>query len=280
MASVRRRQLMAELSALRESAGLSHDAAAHRLGWPAARLARIEAGRTAPHPADVRRMLAAYGVTDQGQTAALVALAAGARQHRQWYCAHTSLPDRYDLRAGLTSQASSIRAFTLGTIPGLLQTEGYARAVIRGGPQKLAASQIDARAAARMSSQQVLAGPDPARLWAIVDEAAIRRVAGGPVVMREQLARLAVASEQAGIILQVVPYGAGAHPGLAGSFLIFGFAGRSEPDIVCIEAAGGHLYLDEPADVVPYAAAFDQLRAVALSPGATRELLREAAAAR
>src|SRR5205085_4862665 len=138
----------------------------------------------------------------------------------------------------------------------------YARAVIRGGPQKLAAGQIDARVDARMSSQQLVAGRDPARLWAIVDEAAIRRVVGGPAVMRKQLERLVTASEQAGTILQVVPYGAGAHPGLAGSFLILEFADPSEPDIACIETAGGHLYLDSPGDVAPYATAFDHLRAV------------------
>jgi hypothetical protein len=102
---------------------------------------------------------------------------------------------------------------------------------------------------------------------------------GGPAVMRQQLERLAAASEQAGVIVQVVPYGAGAHPGLAGSFLLLEFAGPAEPDIACIQTVGGHLYLDDPGDVLPYATAFDHLRAVALSPGATREMLREAAAA-
>jgi transcriptional regulator with XRE-family HTH domain len=223
--TVRRRQLMAELKKLREGAGLSQENVAELLDWHATKLMRIETGRTAPHPSDVRLMLGVYGITDKEQVAALVKLAKDARQRGWWYSYRDVLLSRYDFFIGLESEASSIQVFALAMVPGLLQTEEYARAVIRGGPQKLGRNEVDGRIEVRMTRQQVLVKEDPPQLWAILDESVIRRVIGGPVVMRQQLEHLVSVTEQHGITLQVVPYTVDAHPGLAGPFLILGIRG-------------------------------------------------------
>lgn len=128
-----------------------------------------------------------------------------------------------------------------------------------------------------MTRQQVLAREDRPQLWTIMDEAAIWRVVDGPAVMRTQLEYLLDASEHGRTTIQVVPYGAGAHPGQAGPFIILGFAEQNEPDVVYLETVGGNLYVDRPEEVQIFATAFDHLRAAALSPSDTRAMLHAAA---
>ena len=137
--TVRRRQLMAELKRLRDAAGLSQEVVAERLDWHPTKVMRIETGRTSPHPNDVRLMVELYGMTDREQVTALVKLARDARQRGWWYSYRDILLNRYDFFIGLESEAASIRDFELAMMPGLLQTEDYARALIRGGPQELSA---------------------------------------------------------------------------------------------------------------------------------------------
>lgn len=274
--TVRRRQLMAELKRLREAAELTQEHVADQLDWHPTKVMRIETGRTAPHPNDVRLMVDLYGMTDRDQVAALVKLARDARQRGWWYSYRDILLNRYDFFIGLESEASSIRWFELAMVPGLLQTEEYARAVIRGGPQELARDEVEGRVEVRMTRQHVLASDERPQLWAILDESVIRRVVGGPTVMHAQLEHLLAVGEQARTTIQIVPYGAGPHPGLAGPFLILGFAESSEPDVVYLETVGGNLYVDKPEEVRLYATAFDHLRAAALSPAETRVMLRAA----
>ena len=154
---VRRRQLMAELRRLRDAAGLTQEDVAGRLDWHPTKVMRIETGRTAPHPNDVRVMLALYGVSDPEQAAALVKLAQDARQRGWWYSYRDVLLNRYEFFIGLETEASSIRNFELALIPGLLQTEDYARALIGGGPMELDAGDVDRRVEVRMTRQQILA---------------------------------------------------------------------------------------------------------------------------
>src|SRR5215831_10584411 len=135
--TVRRRQLMAELKRLREAAGLTQEDVAEQLEWHPTKVMRIETGRTAPHPNDVRLMVEVYGVTDRDQVIALVKLARDARQQGWWYSYRDVLLNRYDFFIGLESEAASIRDFELAMIPGLLQTEDYARAVISGDSPEL-----------------------------------------------------------------------------------------------------------------------------------------------
>src|SRR5205823_4318273 len=140
---------------------------------------RIETGRTSPHPNDVRLMVEVYGVTDREQAAALVKLARDARQRGWWYSYRDVLLNRYDFFIGLESEASSIRNFELAMIPGLLQTEDYARALISGGPHELSGDEVERRVEVRMTRQEVLAKDDRPQLWVMLDESVIRRVVGG-----------------------------------------------------------------------------------------------------
>jgi transcriptional regulator with XRE-family HTH domain len=275
--TVRRRQLMAELKRLREAADLTQEHVADQLDWHPTKVMRIETGRTAPHPNDVRLMVDLYGMTDRDQVAALVKLARDARQRGWWYSYRDVLLNRYDFFIGLESEASSIRNFEVAMVPGLLQTEDYARALIRGGPMEYDSDEVERRVEVRTTRQRVLAGDDRPQLWAILDESVIRRVIGGAAVMGAQLDHLITAGDQGRTIIQVVPYTAGPHPGLAGSFVVLGFAEPSEPDVVYLETVGGNLYVDKPEEARLYANAFDHLRAAAISPGDTRAMLRAAA---
>jgi len=268
---------MAELKRLREAADLTQEHVAGQLDWHPTKVMRIETGRTAPHPNDVRLMVDLYGMTDRDQVAALVKLARDARQRGWWYSYRDVLLNRYDFFIGLESEADSIRDFELAMIPGLLQTEEYARALIRGGPHELGPDEVERRIEVRMTRQQVLTRDDRPQLWAILDESVIRRVIGNSTVMRAQLGHLIDAAEQARTTIQIVPYNAGPHPGLAGPFIVLGFQEPSEPDVVYLETVGGNLYVDKPEEAQLYATAFDHLRAVALSPADTRVMLGAAA---
>ncbi len=274
---VRRRQLMAELRRLRDAAGMTQEEVADRLDWHPTKVMRIETGRTSPHPNDVRVMLGLFGVTDHEQVGALVKLAQDARQRGWWYSYRDVLLNRYEFFIGLESEASSIRNFELAMIPGLLQTEDYARALISGGPMELDAAEVERRVEVRVTRQLALRRDDRPQLWIIMDEAAIRRTVGGAAVMRAQLEALVLAAEQGKTTIQVVPFGAGAHPGQLGPFVILGYSEPTEPEVVTMETVGGNLYVDKPQEVHLYTTAFDHLRAVALSPSDTRAMLRTAA---
>jgi transcriptional regulator with XRE-family HTH domain len=274
--TVRRRQLMAELRRLREATRLTQEDVAGQLDWHPTKVMRIETGRTAPHPNDVRVMLDVYGLTDADAVVGLIKLAKDARQRGWWYSYRDVLLNRYEFFIGLESEAASIRDFELAMIPGLVQTQDYARALIRG-LMTFDAAEIERRVEVRMTRQELLAKPDRPELWAILDEAAVRRVVGGRAIMRAQLLHLAHSSEHGQTTIQVVPYGAGPHPGLAGPFIVVGFAEPAEPEVVYMETMGGNLYVDKPEEVSLYTTAFDQLRAVALSPAQTRDMLHSLA---
>jgi transcriptional regulator with XRE-family HTH domain len=267
---------MAELRRLREATRLTQEEVATQLDWHPTKVMRIETGRTAPHPNDVRVMLDLYGMTDADAIVGLIKLAKDARQRGWWYSYRDVLLNRYEFFIGLESEAATIRDFGLAMIPGLLQTEDYARALIRG-LMTYDAAEIERRVEVRMTRQELLAKPDRPQLWAILDEAAVRRVVGGQAIMRGQLLHLANSSEHGQTTIQVVPYGAGPHPGLAGPFIVLGFAEPAEPEVVYMETVGGNLYVDKPEEVSLYTTAFDQLRAVALSPAQTRDMLHSLA---
>jgi transcriptional regulator with XRE-family HTH domain len=271
--AVRRRQLMAELKRLRETTGLTQEEVAGQLDWHPTKIMRIETGRTAPHPNDVRVMLALYGVADNGVLAGLLKLAKDARQRGWWYSYKDVLISRFELFLGLESEADTIRDFELAMIPGLLQTDGYARELIRG-LMAFDAAEVERRVELRMARQRILERDDAPQLWAILDEAAVRRVVGGKAIMRAQLRHLAETAEGGKITIQVLPYSAGPHAGQAGPFIILGFAEPIEPEVVYMETVGGNLYVDKPEEVRLFTTVFDQLRAVALSPAQSAAMLQ------
>jgi transcriptional regulator with XRE-family HTH domain len=274
--AVRRRQLMTELKRLREKTGMTQEDVAGQLDWHPTKIMRIETGRTAPHPNDVRVMLGLYKVDDSDILASLLKLAKDARQRGWWYSYKDVLISRFELFLGLESEADTIRDFELTMIPGLLQTSDYARELMRG-LMTFDAAEIERFVELRMARQQILARPDAPQLWAILDEAAIHRVVGGQEIMRAQLLHLADTAAGGKITVQVLPYGAGPHPGQSGPFIILGFAELTEPEVVYMETVGGNLYVDKPEEVRLFTAAFDQLRAVALSPAQSAAMLHSLA---
>ncbi|WP_343069370.1 DUF5753 domain-containing protein [Streptomyces olivoverticillatus] len=175
------------------------------------------------------------------------------------------------------AEACAVRNYESLFIPGLLQTEDYARAVIKGVLPMASAREIEQRVQARVERQVVLGKADPLNLWAIMDEAALRRTVGGPEVMHEQMQHLIAAASEPHMTLQVIPFSAGAHAGMPGSFVLMSFPDVEDPEIIYIDSMAGDLFLEAEADVRRYGAIFDNLRAVALSPDDTSNLIASVA---
>jgi transcriptional regulator with XRE-family HTH domain len=270
------RHLAAELTRRREAAGLSREEAASRLEWSTSTIFRIETGRSHPQPRSVRDLMDLYGITGP-EREGLIQLARDARQPGWWHSFRDVLPNPYEVYIGLETGAVSIRNFEPLLIPGLLQTADYARAMVRGGARELDRDEIERRVEVRLSRQQVLLREDRPRLWAVIDEAVMCRVVGGPAVMAAQLQQLAEAAEHGKTTLQVVPFSAGAHAGTSGPFVILGLPEPAEPDLVYVETLAGDIYLEERADVDRYTLAFERLLAAALHPDDSIALVEAAA---
>jgi transcriptional regulator with XRE-family HTH domain len=274
--TLRARRLALELLRRREAAGLTREEAARQLEWSTSTIFRIETGRSRPQPGNVRVLLELYGVTGPERDG-LIRLAREARQPGWWHSFRDVLPNPYEVFIGLEAGAASIRNFEPVVVPGLLQTDEYARQMSRGGPRELDREDIERRVQVRMERQRILTREDRPRLWAVIDEAAIRRVVGGPEVMAEQLQHLIECAEQGKTTLQVVPFSAGAHAGTTGPFIILDFPEPTDPSVVYVETLAGDLYLEERADVDRYTLAFDRLLAAALHPDDSVRLVQQAA---
>ena len=275
--TVRLRRLAAELRSLRTAAGLTRDEVAARTGINVATLYRIEHARVRPQTRTLRTLLGLYGA-DEPQQAALAGLLRDARQ-RGWLHAYQSgLPEQYTTYIGLEGEARSAWNYESLFVPGLLQTEDYARAVIRAGFPSAGRDEIEGRVKVRIERQEVLHGATPLELWGIVDEAAVRRQVGGAGVIRAQLRWLLDATQLPHVTFQVIPFGAGAHAGMPGSFVFMQFAEATISDVVYIDHMAGELFLEEEMNVRRYKLVFEHLRAVAVSPGASRSLLADLAA--
>jgi transcriptional regulator with XRE-family HTH domain len=274
--TLRARRLALELLRRREAAGLTREETARQLEWSTSTIFRIETGRSRPQPGNVKVLLELYGVTGPERDG-LIRLAREARQPGWWHSFRDVLPNPYEVFIGLEAGAASIRNFEPVVVPGLLQTEEYARQMSRGGPRELDRDDIERRVQVRMERQRILTREDRPRLWAVVDEAVIRRAVGGPEVMAEQLRHLIECAEQGKTTLQVVPFSAGAHAGTTGPFIILDFPEPTDPSVVYVETLAGDLYLEERADVDRYTLAFDRLLAAALHPDDSVRLVQQAA---
>src|SRR5215470_12935803 len=275
--TLRGRRLAMELLRRREAIGMSREEVARQLEWSTSTIFRIETGRSRPQPGNVRVLLELYGVSGPERDG-LIQLAREARQPGWWHSFRDVLPNPYEVFIGLEAGAASIRNFEPVVIPGLLQTEEYARQMSRGGPRELDREDIERRVQVRMERQRILTREDRPRLWAVIDEAVIRRVVGGPEVMAEQLRHLIECAEQGKTTLQVVPFSAGAHAGTTGPFIILDFSEPTDPSVVYVETLAGDLHLEERADVDRYTLAFDRLLAAALHPDDSVGLVQQAAA--
>jgi transcriptional regulator with XRE-family HTH domain len=275
--TVRLRRLAAELRSLRASSGLTRDEVVERTGINVATMYRIEHARVRPQTRTLRTLLDLYGV-EKDQQAELVGWLRDARE-RGWLHAYQSeLPEQYMNFIGFEGEAESAWNYESLFVPGLLQTEDYARAVIRGGFPTAGQDEIEHRVEVRMGRQDVLRGDNPLQLWGIVDEAALRRQVGGQPVMRAQLRHLLDASELPHVTFQVIPFDVGAHAGMPGSFIVLQFAEDAIPDVIYVDSMAGELFLEEDRDVRRYKLVFEHLRAVAASPDASRKLIASIAA--
>jgi hypothetical protein len=235
----------------------------------------MELGRVSFKERDVIDLLGMYGVDDDGDRAALVALARDANSPGWWHKYSDVLPDWFSVYVGLEEAASLLRVYEVQFAPGLLQTTDYTRAIVERGQPGAPAEEIERRVLLRAARQEMLAKPGAPRLWTVIDEAALRRPIGGPAVMRAQLERLIEATEEPGITVQVVPFGSGGHAAEGGAFTIMRFPETELPDVVYVEQLTSALYLDKRDDVEKYSEVMDRLSVESEPPERTADMLGE-----
>ena len=267
--TIRRRRLGAELRRRREEAHVTIDVVADRLGCSPSKVSRIETGHTSATPRDVQDMLEIYGV-DLESTGELVQIAREARQKGWWHPFSPVLTGAY---IGLETAAGSIRAYEQQVVPGLLQTEEYAIAMIRAARSDDTDPQTEQRVRLRMTRQSLLIQDDPIDLQVVLDEAVVSRPVGGDEVMRAQLRRLVEASDLPHVTLQVLPFAAGAHAGMDGTFTILDFPDAEDPGVVFAENATGGLFLEKSDELRKYVSIFERIRSTALPPEESRKVL-------
>ncbi len=265
--------LGAQLRRLRESVGISREDAGYHIRASGSKISRMELGRVSFKERDVTDLLELYGVTDGAEREKLVQLTHEANAPAWWQKYQDVVPDWFAVYVGLEEAAQLIRIYEVQFVPGLLQTEDYARAVVQQGAPGLDAAEVDRRVAVRMGRQKLFSKDNPPRLWAIVDEAALRRPMGGRDVLAAQIERLMDVVGEPHVTLQVMPFRYGGHAADGGSFTIMRFPEADLPDMVYMEYLTGALYLDKPDEVERYAAVMERLSVAGTSPDRTRELL-------
>jgi transcriptional regulator with XRE-family HTH domain len=256
--TVQRLVLGGQLHRLRESRGISAEKAAEAIRGSHSKISRMEHGRVGFKERDVGDLLTLYGVTDSEERAALLNLAREANTPGWWHAYSDILPNWLEPYVGLEAAASVIRTYEVQLVPGLLQTEGYARALIRQG-SAASEDEIARRGELRTSRQEILRRPDAPQVWAVVDEGALRRPVGTRDVTREQLQYLVEVAEHPAVTLQILPFQAGAHSAMGGPFTILRFAEPDLHDVVYIEQLTSALYLDKPVEVDSYLEVMEQL---------------------
>ncbi|SBV26433.1 Helix-turn-helix domain-containing protein [Micromonospora krabiensis] len=271
--TVLRMLLGAQLRRLRESSGVTREGAGWEIRASESKISRMELGRVGFKERDVADLLTLYGVSDAEERAVLLKLAQDANSPGWWHRYGDVLPTWFQSYLGLEAAAVLIRSYEVQFVPGLLQTPEYARAVVLLGHGTASPAEISRRVDLRMRRQELLRRADPPQLWAVVDEAALRRPIGGAEVMRGQLTALIEATRSPNIRLQVIPFAAGGHAAAGGAFTILRFGDQDLPDIVYIEQLTSALYLDKRDDLDYYALAMERLCVEAEPPERTPELL-------
>jgi hypothetical protein len=232
----------------------------------ASKISRVETGRVSVSPRDVRDILDLYGVP-AARRESLVQLARDSRQKGWWHAFSDTMQPQFAAYVGLESAACEIRIYEVSLIPELLQTEDYARAVIRSGMMNSPREDVERQVALRMARQPAITRDNPPKIWALLDEAALRRQVGDAGVMHRQLEHLLAQAAMPNVAVQVIPFGGGAHPAMGRPFIILVFPEREDTDVVYLEDLTRALYLEDVADVDRYNVLFNRLRATALSPG-------------
>ncbi len=260
-----------QLRRLREAGGISREAAGDAIRASHAKISRLELGRVGFKARDVADLLTLYGITDEQEREAFLALARSANEPGWWHQYGDILASWFELYLGLEQASSVVRTYEAQFVPGLLQTEDCAREVIKLLPAP--ADEIERRVALRMARQDVLTRPEAPEFWAVVDEAVLRRPLGGRETVRVQLRHLIEMAELPNITLQIVPFHVGGHAAAGGSFTILRFAEPDLPDIVYLEQLTSALYLDKKRETNDYLVVMDRLCVQAESPANTTNFL-------
>jgi hypothetical protein len=248
------------------------------LDWHPTKITRIETGQwTRLNLRDVRDLLDIYGLTDEPSREALLQLARESRQKGWWHTYGDVLPSEYANFIGLEAEATSVRTYQQVLVPGLLQTEPYATSVIQAFRPGDSLEEASRRATVRIERQRQVTEERSLALSAVLGEGVVRQLVGDPKITASQLRFLAEAGSLPNVMIQVLPYAAGAHGAMMGSFEILGFPEPIDPDVVYLENMASALFLEESADINRYVQVFDYLRAAALSPQASGDMLMQAA---
>ncbi|MFD6278844.1 helix-turn-helix domain-containing protein [Streptomyces sp. NPDC060209] len=273
--TVRRRRLGQELRRLREIKGMTAEEVAERLLVSQSKISRLENGRRSISQRDVRDLCGVYEVEDHRVVDSLMQMAKDSRQQGWWH-AFGDIP--YSVYIGLETDAESLRVYEPQVVPGLLQTRGYAEALINGALPEAPPSDIEKRVNVRARRQDRVNAPEhPLRLWAVIDESALRRLVGGKQVMIEQLEHLIEQSQLPHVTVQVLPFDMGAHPGINGQYAVLEFPDAADSSVVYIEGVTSDLYLEKANDVQRYSVMYEHLRAQALNVDQTRQFIGDIA---
>jgi Domain of unknown function (DUF5753)/Helix-turn-helix domain len=271
--TVLRIMLGTQLRQLREARSVSREDAGWEIRASESKISRMELGRVGFKERDVADLLTLYGVDDEQERAALLELARQANTPGWWHRYSDVLPSWFQSYLGLEAAAAVVRTYEVQFVPGLLQTRDYAHAVIKLSHADASAEEVERRVDLRMDRQRQFVASGTSELWAVVDEAALRRPVGGHAVMRAQLKSLVEATERPNVRLQVLPFHTGGHAAAGGGFVFLRFRDEELPDVVYLEHLTNALYLDKREEVDRYATAMDRLCVEAEPANCTREIL-------
>ncbi|HWD83225.1 MAG TPA: helix-turn-helix transcriptional regulator [Kribbella sp.] len=267
-----------QLRRMREAAGYSRADAGWAIRASESKVSRMELGRVGFKERDVSDLLELYGMGDENERVRLMELAQAANNPGWWSRYGDVLPSWFANYVGLELAATMIRTYEVMFVPGLLQTEDYARGVIQLGKNFLPDEDVEQRVALRVQRQQIITRTNPVKLWVVIDESVLHRPVGGPVVMRAQIEHLLEWSQRPNVTLQVMPFEQIGYPGAGGSFSVMRFADSDLPDVVYIEHASSALYLDKIEEVDEYVAIMEGLTIAADPVSATEGVLKDALA--
>lgn len=270
--TARRMVLGAQLRRLREAAGISRADAGYAIRGSESKMSRVELGRVGFKERDVADLLTMYGINDPGERQAFLDMVKQSNLPGWWHRYTDVIPNWFNDYVGLEESASRIKAYEHQFVPGLLQTEDYARAVVNHGHPEFSDEHAERRVALRMRRQKILAGPSAPRLWVVVDESVLHRPIGGREVMKVQLEALLEATNMPHISLQILPYENSGHAAEA-AFTMLRFAENELPTVVYVEHLTGALYLDRLDEVEIYGRVLDRLAVDAATPGDSRQML-------
>ena len=274
--TARRRRLAAALRQMREGRQLSCADAGKAVGWSESKISRIETGRVGVRQPDLERLLDLYDVDAEARTA-LLTLGRQATHRGWWHSYADALPAYFEDYVGLEDGAKSLATYQNQLVHGLMQTPDYAAAVLRAAQPAATNDEVERQLAARTTRQALLTAASPLQVWAVLDEAVLRRPVGGTAIMQAQLMRIQEIAALPNVTLQVLPFDTGAHASMGTSFELLQFPEAGDTSIVYIEDQTSSQYLEAAADIERYTLVFDHLRAAALSPQRSAEFISQVA---